>query len=162
MNWIVVQTKSNCENKAHLNLVRQGFKCFLPKILKAVMKFNKLKEIYKPLFPGYIFVSLEEKQNWSKINYTFGVNKILKVNERLCYMPIELFKEIRQQCDSNGVYFKKLKNINEGDDIKYIKSNKFIFDAKFVEFVDAQRSYIFLDFLKRKIKVKVNNNQIIV
>ena len=42
MGWIVVQTKSNCEKKATLNLTRQGYKVFFPKIEKTVVKFHKI------------------------------------------------------------------------------------------------------------------------
>ena len=63
MKWLVVQTKVNCEHKAHSNLVRQGYLCFLPKILKVSTKFNRLKKISKPLFPGYIFVNLRSEQS---------------------------------------------------------------------------------------------------
>ena len=36
MSWIVVQTKSNCEIKATVNLVRQGYEVFFPKIKKTI------------------------------------------------------------------------------------------------------------------------------
>ena len=58
MKWMVVQTKSNCENKASKNLMRQGFSVFFPKIKKNVSRFNKFYSTIKPLFPGYIFVSI--------------------------------------------------------------------------------------------------------
>ena len=50
MNWIIVNTKPCCEEKANTNLKRQGYRVFAPKILKTVSKFNKLKQILNPLF----------------------------------------------------------------------------------------------------------------
>ena len=38
MPWIVVQTKSKCEQKANLNLERQGFVTYFPKLLQKVKK----------------------------------------------------------------------------------------------------------------------------
>ena len=62
MSWIVVQTKSNKENKARINLIRQGYEVFYPKIKKSKYTFNEVKE-YKAAFPGYICKS----KNKSKI-----------------------------------------------------------------------------------------------
>ena len=160
MKWLVVQTKVNCEHKAQSNLVRQGYLCFLPKILKVSTKFNRIKKITKPLFPGYIFVNLKSKQSWFKIDYTFGVRKIMKINEKLCYIPNSIFNEIKNKCDSNG-FFSEFKTLKSGDNIKFIKSNNFAFDAEFLELIDSKRSFVLLDILKRKIKVKINNYQIL-
>lgn len=157
MNWIVVQTKCNCENKANVNLVRQGFECFLPKILKVVRKSGGFKRIKKPLFPGYIFVNLRKKQNWLKINYTFGVNKILKFNENLCFLPNKLLLEIKKKCDLS--YYSD--SLIRGDEIKIVKSDSFILNAIFDEYIDSKRSYVLIDFLKRKMKTRVNNNHLI-
>ena len=57
MSWIVVQTKPNCELKAKVNLVRQGFDVFFPKFLKPVCQFNKIKKKIMPLFPSNLFVN---------------------------------------------------------------------------------------------------------
>ena len=58
MTWIIVQTKSNNETKASVNLKRQGYEVFFPRIIKPFFSFNKLTNRIKPLFPGYIFVNV--------------------------------------------------------------------------------------------------------
>ena len=74
--WLVANTKPNKEKLAYFNLVKQGFKVFLPKIYKITFSFNKENRVLKPLFPGYIFVNIECNKNWSKIDNTFGVKRV--------------------------------------------------------------------------------------
>ena len=77
--WYVIKTKVNQEKRALLNLSRQGFELFCP-LTPILRKFkNTIKNILDPLFPSYIFVKLDlEKDNWSKINNTYGVKELLK------------------------------------------------------------------------------------
>tara|TARA_B100000963_G_C22568296_1_gene644808 strand:- start:769 stop:1260 length:492 start_codon:yes stop_codon:yes gene_type:complete len=159
MSWIVVNTKSNCEIKACSNLMRQGFKVFFPKIEKTVIRFKKICKTFKPLFPGYIFVLLEDNKNWTKINYTYGVFKILRFSEKIYYLPSEIMKNIKKNCNENGIFKKKIK-IQKGEKITFIKNNFFTMDAVFDEYIDQNRAFIFLEFLKQKVKAKVKMSDI--
>ena len=156
MDWIVVNTKPCCEEKAYSNLIRQGYNVFAPKILKTVSRFNKLKQILTPLFPGYIFVGLLPSQNWTKINNTYGVKKILKFNEKLCFLPTSLLLELRKKCDQKGIFLLR-NSFKKGQIVSYVKNNNFLFKVSFSEYIDAKRSYVLLDFLKNKIKTQVDN-----
>ena len=60
-NWYLIKTKPRQEKIAKKNLKNQGYEAFCP-----VSKINNQLVI---LFPGYLFVQLNEKtQNWSPIN----------------------------------------------------------------------------------------------
>ena len=99
MKWIVVQTKSNCEKKAFFNLKRQGYEVFFPKIKKMTSRFNRFVRLVKPLFPGYIFVSINANQNWSKIKSTYGVFRILKFIDYLYFVPPDVVDSIKRRCE---------------------------------------------------------------
>ncbi len=74
-HWAVAITKPNNENRAEINLERQGFVSYLPKYLSKVGKELKVKI----LFPRYIFIVIEDQ--WHRINSTFGVSRLLLNNE---------------------------------------------------------------------------------
>ena len=62
-NWYLLKTKPRQEIIAKQNLKNQGYGVFCP-----MSKINNRLEV---LFPGYLFVQLNEKtQNWSPINST--------------------------------------------------------------------------------------------
>ena len=63
--WYVVQTKVNAEAKAGRNLIRQGFEIYLPRYLKRRSHARKIEKVAAPLFPRYLFVSVDmAKQRW--------------------------------------------------------------------------------------------------
>ena len=156
MPWIVVQTKSKCEQKANLNLERQGFVTYFPKLLKKVKRKNLLTETSKPLFPGYIFVNLKKNQNWVKINYTYGVVKVLQFNQKICLLPIEFIKNLKKKCLGDNFDIFELR-YKKGDLLNYWKNEKYFFNCIFEESIDEKRSYVLLDFIVNKIKAKVEN-----
>ena len=155
MNWIVVNTKSNCESKATINIKKQGFSVFFPKIKKKKIVYNRFQNLTKPLFPGYIFVDIKKNEDWLKINYTYGVLKILQFNEKPYFIPLEILDNIKKKCDNNQLfsdhYFKR------GEKVLIDKYKNIVLDAIFEEHIDTKRSYVFLEFLKQKIKTKVDN-----
>ena len=59
--------KTKAENKALVNLNRQGFKTWSPSLEKNFSKIKKLKN--RTFFPGYIFVILDIfSDDWIKFN----------------------------------------------------------------------------------------------
>lgn len=158
MSWIVVNTKANNELKATVNLKRQGFEVFFPRIKKLSFNFNKLREKIKPLFPGYIFVNLKENQNWLKINSTFGVKFILKFGEENYILPNEILKSIKNKCNNEEIC--NLDLCKKGQKISILKSNIPSLKGIFIEYIDEKRSFVFINLLMRKIKTKVLNSNI--
>ena len=158
MTWIVVHTKNNNEQKALRNLTKQGFEVFYPKISKSIILYNKARKIIKPLFPGYIFVNLKENQNWLKINSTFGVRTILKLSKEIYSLPIEIIRQIKRSCDKNDICF--ISNHKKGEKVRLIFKNSPSLQSVFCENLDQKRSYVFLELLKTKIKIKVFNKDI--
>ena len=75
--YYVVHTKPNQENKAVINLKRQGLKRGYLHLKKLSFK-NKKTVKKEPFFPGYIFVILDVfNDDWSKIQNTFGVKYLI-------------------------------------------------------------------------------------
>jgi transcriptional antiterminator RfaH len=56
------------------NLLRQGFASFLPQRLKTIRHARQFRTVMAPLFPGYLFVSLDlTRDRWRSVNGTMGV-----------------------------------------------------------------------------------------
>ena len=159
MKWIIVQTKSNCENKACLNLKRQGYDVFFPKLKKKTSRFNKFINIIKPLFPGYIFVSINSNQNWSKIKNTYGVLNILKFSDYFYFLPSDVVDSIKRRCDINGFAIDYKKYV-KGEKVKYFKNNQISLDAVFEEQIDQKRSFVFINLLNQKVKASVETKHL--
>ena len=80
--WYAAQLKPNGFNKAKLNLIRQGFDCFMPMRNVTIRHARKLSAGTRPIFPGYIFIKFGlGNDDWRKINSTLGVNKLISFNK---------------------------------------------------------------------------------
>ena len=77
-DWYLAQLKTNCLERARVNLGRQAFQTFMPMRQATFLLRGRPKSQSRALFPGYIFVRVPtEAQNWRKVNSTYGVSKIV-------------------------------------------------------------------------------------
>jgi transcriptional antiterminator RfaH len=103
-SWAIIQFKPNAHKLAKRNLNHKGFKTFLPFEEITIHKKGKLLPAQRPLFPGYMFVTFErENVPWHKINYTYGVSKLLTINNAPCIVPNTLINGIMAQCNKANV-----------------------------------------------------------
>ena len=81
--WYVVQTQPRKETTALVNLHRQGFRTFLPRLVKTVRHARKTRTVQAPLFPGYLFTPLDMgRHQWRRINGSFGVASLIMAGEQ--------------------------------------------------------------------------------
>ena len=57
--WYIIHTLVNNETKALYNLSRQNFLVYMPKYKKVINHARKIKTVFKPLFPRYLFVHFD-------------------------------------------------------------------------------------------------------
>lgn len=62
MHWYVAQTRPRQEAIAELNLQRQGFTCYLPRLTQPKRVRGRWQDVTEVLFPGYIFIHLDLEQ----------------------------------------------------------------------------------------------------
>ena len=79
MAWYAVHTRSRHEDRVHIGLTQKSYETFLPKIEVWSKRKDRRKKIMVPMFPGYLFVAIEDLDNEKKVDVlkTFGVVRIL-------------------------------------------------------------------------------------
>ena len=86
--WFLVHTLRNGENRAQLNLGAQGFRTFLPRMVKTVRHARRLRTVHAPFFPSYLFVALNlERDRWLSIRSTVGVSGLFTSDNRPVAVP---------------------------------------------------------------------------
>lgn len=100
--WAVVTTKPRAEAKAVADITKMGYEVFYPKLIRRVRKQGKRVQMICPLFPGYFFVWLQ--QHYSQLLGVNGVNGLLLDNEQVATVHGDIMKELRAQCNRNGIY----------------------------------------------------------
>ena len=110
-NWYLIKTKPRQEKKAKQNLENQGYGAFCP-----IAKINNRLVV---LFPGYLFVQLNEKtQNWSPINSTKVVSYFVKFGLNFAKVPTCVIEFIKTNQHITAEKLKDLNKFKPGDKVQ--------------------------------------------
>lgn len=153
--WFVVQTHVNGEAKAASNLKRQGFTIYLPRYLKRRSHARKIETVARPLFPRYLFVSVDlAAQRWRSIQSTLGVSHLVSRGGKPAALEETVINSMKAREDKSG--FIKLDHRADflpGDKVRVIEG-AFIDNLALVEGVNERdRVAILLDILGRQVRV---------
>lgn len=117
-NWYVIHTKPRQEQRALSNLQNQGYQCYLPMIAIEKLSRERLNVIEEPLFPRYLFISLNASrygQNWSPIRSTWGVSGLVSFGSEPAKINSGLIDLMRQQeqglCEDPQRLFREGENL---------------------------------------------------
>ncbi len=160
-NWYVVQTGPSKEFVAANNLASQNFNIYLPQLKRNITRFNCKQTTVKPLFPGYLFVFIDYlKDNWSKINYTRGVKKLITLGRNFLPVSKDFVDELKKKEIDGYICLSRFDNFKRGETclIKNgIFSNKLCVIDKVYE---NNKVHIIFNFLGREIKYLVSRNDL--
>ena len=110
-NWYLIKTKSRQEKIAKQNLKNQDYRAFCP-----MAKINNRLVV---LFPGYLFVQLNEKtQNWSPINSTKGVLHFVKFGWNFAKVSTSIIEFIKTNQHITAEKLKDLNKFKPGDKVQ--------------------------------------------
>ncbi len=161
--WYVAQTQFQSEAKAGANLAQQGFEVYVPRYLRTVRHARRVNVVRAPLFPNYIFVSIDlETQRWRAINSTIGVKRLVGHEGTPARIPTDVVERLKEHEQADGFLsiVSPTVRFKAGDAVRILRgafdSCYGIFQAK----TDHERVEILLDILGRKVRV-VTNAQLI-
>ena len=153
--WYVAQTHVHAESKATLHLGRQGFEVYLPRYLKQRRHARRVDTVAAPLFPRYLFVSVDmATQRWHSIRSTIGITRLVTNGDVPAVVPQAIIEGLKRREDTNGlVQLECRPRFAPGDKIRVL--NGAFCDALglFEGIRDQERVAILLDLLGRKVRV---------
>ncbi len=110
-NWYLIKTKPRQEKIAIKNLENQAYRTSCP-----MAKINNRLVV---LFPGYLFVQLNEKtQNFSPINSTKGVSHFVKFGLHFAKVPTSVIEFIKTNQHITTEKLINLKKFTPGDNVR--------------------------------------------
>ena len=158
--WYLIQFKPNSHRLAERNLHRQGFETFLP--MQKITRRNASRFVsdLKPLFPGYMFVSVNSEQApWRSINSTIGVSRLVSFEGKPKPLPLQLISGLMLRCDVSGMLLPP-KSLNEGDSVEMLTGPFTSFIATVEKIDPEQRIWILMDFMGQKARIQVTADQL--
>ena len=96
--WYLVQCKPRESFRAEAHLKNQSYTCFHPTYPIKRKVAGKIHLSIAPLFPHYLFVLLNDTDNWSAIRSTRGVSQLVRFNGVPASLPHLVVEELQRQC----------------------------------------------------------------
>ena len=158
--WFLLQFKPNSHRLAERNLMRQGFKTFLPMQEVTKRKSTRFLNDIRPLFPGYMFVAFDPKSApWRKINATIGISKLVSFDGQPKPVPFDLVSGLMQRCDTAGKLL-PAKHLAAGDQVELLTGPFANFIAT-VETIDIQqRIWVLMECMGQRTRMHVRADQL--
>jgi len=100
MKWYAVHTRSRHEKQVHSLLSHKDIEAFLPLVNTLSRRRDRKAYVDIPLFPGYIFVHVEEDA-LSNVKYTRGVARVIGTDiDKPTAVPDKQILDIRKILES--------------------------------------------------------------
>jgi transcriptional antiterminator RfaH len=158
LRWYVAQTQPHAEKKASEHLRRQGFGVYLPRYLKQRRHARRVERTAAPLFPRYVFVSIElVTQRWLSIDSTFGVSRLIRAGDLPAPIPQTIIDALKCREDANGfVQLIRRPRFAPGDKIRIVGGAFCDCCGLYEGMTSSERVAILLDLLGRKVRTIVD------
>lgn len=152
MTWYALQYKPAQGDRALQHLQNQDITCFYPKIAVEKIKGGKRTKKLEPLFPGYLFVNLEQTDPmWAKLRSTRGVLRIVGFANTPAAIGDDVIEHIKDSLDSVA----EQGGIKPGQSVQ-LKEGPFEgINAIFQAYDGEERAIVLINFMQKQQSVKV-------
>ena len=155
-HWYVVHTQPKNEIKAALNLERQNFEVYLPYFRAKRRHARRVEEISRPLFPGYLFISIDPDQDgWRSVNGTFGVQYLISQNDEPLPVPGGVVESIKDMEDASGHVTPRSPMFQPGQPVEILEGPMTRQVGLFEQLDDKERVVLLISLLGRQVRVKL-------
>jgi transcriptional antiterminator RfaH len=158
LNWYVVHTHPQQEERASVNLRTWGIETLTPKV--RVNKYNeftnKLSRVPKHMFPSYIFGRFRFNTEYHRVRFTRGVHSVVTFTGTPTPVEDEIIDLLKSRTGAGG-FVQTFEELNAGDEV-IIKEGRFkdfcgVFDR---EMQDTDRVRILLNTVSFQAHVVVD------
>ncbi len=155
--WFVAHTQPSKEAFAEQQLLLQGFEAYLPRYQKVRLHARKIDTVLAPLFPRYLFVSLDlTLDHWRSVNGTRGISYLLMNNDLPLAVSDSIIKNLKANEDIDGnLPLSSLVLFTKGDRVRIAEGTFEGQIASFEKLDSNQRIELLLNFLGREMKVSL-------
>jgi transcriptional antiterminator RfaH len=101
VRWYLIHTKPAREVLAEVNLRRQGYQVYHPRLLRPTRIHGRWVDRVASLFPRYLFLRLEVgHQDMGPVRSTLGVANIVRFGYDYAVVPDAIVENLRAHADS--------------------------------------------------------------
>ena len=160
VSWFLAQVRPNCVQIAERNLRRQRFRTFLPMEQGAVRRGVQFASVLRPLFPGYIFLSLDIASCQCRaVNSTYGVTKLVSFGREPAPVPLAIVSQLMLRCDAAGKLLPP-RLLKPGDQVRVTAGPFAQFVAEIETIAPDRRVWVLMDIMGGQTRVAVKADQL--
>ncbi len=159
--WYVAQIKQNGFDRAMSNLTRQGYQTFMPMKKKTVRHARQLKNVLRPVFPGYLFVQFgADRGDWRKINSTFGVARLVSFNKSApAPVPDRLVAGLQARCDAQDC-LQSPDDFKIGEKVRMVAGAFAGFVGDVENLIGEERIRLLYEFMGQKSRIDIGKGDL--
>ncbi|SFM88527.1 transcription/translation regulatory transformer protein RfaH [Marinobacter pelagius] len=152
MTWYAIQHKPAQGDRALQHLQNQDIRCFYPKIEVERIKAGKRTKKLEPLFPGYLFVNLEQTDPvWAKLRSTRGVIRVVGFANKPAAIEDDVIQHIKDSLDKVA----ETGGIKEGETVELDDGPFKGISAIFQSYDGEERAIVLINFMQKQQMVRV-------
>ena len=160
--WYAVFCRPRREALAEENLLRQGYRVFLPRLATKARRKGRWADVSEPLFPRYLFVAAADaRQSLAPVRSTFGVSHLVRFGGQPAIVADELVETLRQRHDPLSGACVITKVFTPGDKVILRSGPMSGIEGVFEIEAGADRVYVLLELLGSINRVKVARNWLV-
>jgi transcriptional antiterminator RfaH len=152
-SWYLVYTKPAQEKVALMNLERQGYQAYLPRLRQVRKRQGRQVEVIEPLFPRYLFIHLDtHTDNWGPIRSTLGVTSLVRFGKEPARVPESLIIFLKAKASEEGHHVLVKPNFMEGDRVRVADGAFQGYEGILLVRSSRERVVVLLDIAGRQIR----------
>ena len=158
--WYAVCCKPRQESVAEENLLRQGFRVYLPRIRIRQRRRGHWIDAVEVLFPRYIFIRLDPaRRSTAPVRSTRGAVGLVRFGGQPAIVPDAVMDALREREDADsGLHEDKRPLFNAGEAIKLVDGPLSGMEGVFTQQDGDKRVIILLELLGKANKVTVSRD----
>ena len=156
ISWYAVHTQPHAEAKALGNLLRQGYRAYLPRGRVEIRHARRRQLVSRPLFPRYLFAGLDRATMlWRPILSTFGVSDLVRVGGEPAPVPAEIVTGLRDR-EARGDFDRPIRAALRVGELVRVTAGAFEdMLGRLVELRDEERVVVLLELLGRSVRAQL-------
>ncbi|PSU33203.1 transcription/translation regulatory transformer protein RfaH [Photobacterium lutimaris] len=161
-DWYLLYCKRSEQERAVINLDRQGVECYYPQVTVDKIVRGKRVTAFEPLFPGYMFAYFDpENISYTTVRSTRGVADFIRQGARPQTVNPDLIYSLMINEDSEE-HQKKLSDLPKpGESLKLTQGQFKGIEAIYQEPDGEKRSFMMIQLLGKPVKVSVQNEDLV-
>ena len=160
--WHAALCKPRREALAEANLLKQGYRVYLPRLATQRRRAGHWVDSVEPLFPRYLFVAASnERQSLAPVRSTLGVSGLVRFGGLPAVIPDAVVESLRTRQEPGTGAFARRSQFAPGARVEFRAGPFAGLEGVFEMEAGLERVYVLLELLGKLNKVRVARDWVV-